>query len=67
MVEGAAGHHVAGRAIVKDDAPLVRNTVERQLAHADIDAIMYDMNAFAEENMRFPLDVDLLFSGGEGI
>ncbi len=29
--------------------------------------IMYDMNAYAEENMRLPLDVELEFSAGEGI
>jgi DMSO/TMAO reductase YedYZ molybdopterin-dependent catalytic subunit len=29
--------------------------------------LQYDMNAFAEENMRFPLDVALEFGGGEGI
>jgi DMSO/TMAO reductase YedYZ molybdopterin-dependent catalytic subunit len=29
--------------------------------------IMYDMNAYAEENMRLSLDVDLQFSAGEGI
>src|SRR5262249_42775071 len=27
----------------------------------------YDMNAYAEENTRFPLDVALEFGGGEGI
>ncbi len=31
------------------------------------DLLVYDMNAFAEENYRFPLDVELEFSGGEGI
>jgi molybdenum cofactor biosynthesis protein B len=36
----AAGHHVAGRTIVKDDADLVRSTVERQLAAADVDVII---------------------------
>lgn len=30
-------------------------------------AVFYDMNAFAEKNTRFPLDVELEFSGGEGI
>lgn len=30
-------------------------------------ALLYDMNAYAEENARFPLDVDLVFSAGEGI
>ena len=36
----AAGHSVAGRAIVKDDADLVRGTLERQLASADVQAII---------------------------
>ena len=36
----AAGHVVAGRAIVKDDADLVRRTLERQLANADVQAII---------------------------
>jgi hypothetical protein len=33
----------------------------------DLDALFYDMNAFAEENHRLPLDVELVFIGGEGI
>ena len=36
----AAGHAVAGRAIVKDDAEMVRGTLERQLASADVHAII---------------------------
>lgn len=36
----AAGHVVAGRAIVKDDADLVRGMLERQLARADVQAIV---------------------------
>jgi len=36
----AAGHQVAGKTIVKDDAPIVRSTVERQLANAGVDAII---------------------------
>jgi molybdopterin adenylyltransferase len=36
----AAGHTVAGRAIVKDDADLVRGTIERHLASADVQAII---------------------------
>jgi len=36
----AAGHVVAGRAIVKDDADLVRGTLERQLARVDVHAII---------------------------
>jgi molybdenum cofactor biosynthesis protein B len=35
-----AGHRVAGRVIVKDEAALVRAVVERQLAAADVDAII---------------------------
>jgi molybdenum cofactor biosynthesis protein B len=36
----AAGHVVSGRAIVKDDAELVRGTIERHLADPDVDAII---------------------------
>jgi hypothetical protein len=36
-------------------------------SHADADLILYDMNAYAEENSRFPLDVALEFAEGEGI
>ena len=34
---------------------------------SDAELILYDMNAYAEENMRFPLDVELEFAAGEGI
>ena len=36
----AAGHTVAARSIVKDDADLVRGTIERQLAGVDVQAII---------------------------
>jgi molybdenum cofactor biosynthesis protein B len=36
----AAGHIVAGRAIVKDDADLVRATIERHLGNADVHVII---------------------------
>jgi molybdenum cofactor biosynthesis protein B len=36
----AAGHVVAGRAIVKDEADLVRGTLERRLASADVQVII---------------------------
>src|SRR5690349_12620776 len=36
----AAGHSVAGRTIVRDDAELVRDTIVRQLANADVQAII---------------------------
>jgi molybdenum cofactor biosynthesis protein B len=35
-----AGHQIVGRVIVKDDAVLVRSTVERQLASTDVDVII---------------------------
>ncbi len=38
-----------------------------QAQRADADALLYDMNAFAEENRRRPLDVEMEFSIGEGI
>ncbi len=38
-----------------------------QAARGDAELLLYDMNAFAEENSRFPLDVELEFAGGEGI
>jgi len=36
----AAGHHVAGRVVVKDEAVVVRTTVERQLASGEVDVII---------------------------
>src|SRR5436309_7821592 len=36
----AAGHVVTGRAIVKDEADLVRSTIVRQFANADVQAII---------------------------
>jgi molybdenum cofactor biosynthesis protein B len=37
---GAAGHPVVGRTIVKDDAELVRSTIERQLANPEVQVII---------------------------
>jgi DMSO/TMAO reductase YedYZ molybdopterin-dependent catalytic subunit len=34
---------------------------------AALDELLWDMNAYAEENMRLPLDVTLEFTAGEGI
>jgi DMSO/TMAO reductase YedYZ molybdopterin-dependent catalytic subunit len=34
---------------------------------ADAETLYYDMNAYAEENTRFPLDVEMEFTAGEGI
>jgi DMSO/TMAO reductase YedYZ molybdopterin-dependent catalytic subunit len=38
-----------------------------QAQRADADALLYDMNAYAEENSRVRLDVEMEFAGGEGI
>jgi molybdopterin adenylyltransferase len=37
---GRAGHNVAGRVIVRDDAAMVRDTIARQLANTDVDVII---------------------------
>jgi DMSO/TMAO reductase YedYZ molybdopterin-dependent catalytic subunit len=48
-------------------------TVQVGVAHVhppprdDGDALLYDMNAYAEENARLPLDVEMVFGEGEGI
>ena len=39
LLQGA-GHTIVGRAIVKDDADVVRGTIERHLANADVQAII---------------------------
>ena len=47
-----------------------RGRVSPRLDHVDAfdaDALLYDMNAFAEVNARLPLDVHLEFSHGAGI
>lgn len=33
----------------------------------NVDALLFDINAYAEENVRMPLDVDAHYSGGGGI
>ncbi len=38
-----------------------------QAQHADVETLLYDMNAYAEENTRFPLDVEMEYAQGEGI
>jgi DMSO/TMAO reductase YedYZ molybdopterin-dependent catalytic subunit len=39
----------------------------RAAPRTDVDTLLYDMNAYAEENARLPLDVEMAFSEGEGI
>jgi DMSO/TMAO reductase YedYZ molybdopterin-dependent catalytic subunit len=38
-----------------------------QAQRGDVETLLYDMNAYAEENMRMPLDVELEFAAGSGI
>ena len=38
-----------------------------QEQRSDWDTLLYDMNAYAEENSRVPLDVEMEFAGGAGI
>jgi DMSO/TMAO reductase YedYZ molybdopterin-dependent catalytic subunit len=45
----------------------VESRTRAQAKPADLDAMMYDMNAFAEENRRRPLDVELEMYEGAGI
>jgi DMSO/TMAO reductase YedYZ molybdopterin-dependent catalytic subunit len=35
--------------------------------HADLPSLLYDMNAYAEENRRLPLDAEMEFTAGAGI
>jgi hypothetical protein len=69
--------HLGLRAVVGDmkQLPLVPRILSFGKNHihfvaqfgADIDTLLYDMNAYAEENTRFPLDVEMQFAEGEGI
>jgi DMSO/TMAO reductase YedYZ molybdopterin-dependent catalytic subunit len=45
----------------------VEGTRRSHAQRSDLDTLLYDMNAYAEENMRFPLDVEMEFAGGGGI
>ena len=59
-----------GGYLIHHSRPATVRVVRARRIHdesSDADLILYDMNAYAEENMRFPLDVELEFAGGEGI
>ena len=45
----------------------VKAGLPAQARHTDAETLLYDMNAYAEENMRAPLDLELEFAGGGGI
>src|SRR5262249_20685080 len=44
----------------------VEGTRRSHAQRSDLDTLLYDMNAYAEENMRYPLDVEMEFAGGGG-
>jgi hypothetical protein len=54
-----------GGYLIHHSRPLPVRVAARPAAAAD--GLLYDMNAYAEENRRRPLDVELEFSAGEGI
>jgi DMSO/TMAO reductase YedYZ molybdopterin-dependent catalytic subunit len=59
-----------GGYLIHFSRPTVVEVLRTRRSHdepADADTLLYDMNAYAEENTRFPLDVELVFTGGEGI
>jgi DMSO/TMAO reductase YedYZ molybdopterin-dependent catalytic subunit len=69
-VQPAEHDPLNGGYLIHHSRPLtvrVAGTRQIQDSHADASLLLYDMNAFAEENTRFPLDVELQFTGGEGI
>ncbi len=45
----------------------VRAGLPAQAQRGDIETLLYDMNAYAEENMRMLLDVEMEFAAGGGI
>lgn len=58
-----------GGYIINMIRPLAVSVAARRFAvePSDGDALLYDMNAYAEENSRRRLDVELEFAAGEGI
>jgi len=45
----------------------VAESQRSQDERADFETMLYDMNAFADANTQFPLDVEMEFAGREGI
>ena len=61
LLGGYQVHFVRAREIA------VESRTRAQARYSDVDTLVYDMNAFAEENSRRPLDVELEVSEGAGI
>jgi hypothetical protein len=68
-VQPAEHDSLNGGYLIHHSRPVPVNVAASPLAsdYAHEQTILYDMNAFAEENMRLPLDVELEFTGGGGI
>ena len=56
-----------GGYLIHHSRPMTVRVLSRAAAPIDPDSLVYDMNAFAEENHRLPLDIELEFSAGAGI
>jgi DMSO/TMAO reductase YedYZ molybdopterin-dependent catalytic subunit len=59
-----------GGYLIHHARPLAIEIVSTRRSHAQpagAEALLYDMNAFAEENTRLPLDVEMEFAAGAGI
>lgn len=70
VVQPAAHDPLSGGYMIHHSRPVpVRVEVSRKaVAHVgDPNAYLYDMNAYAEENMRLPLDAEMEFAVGAGI
>jgi DMSO/TMAO reductase YedYZ molybdopterin-dependent catalytic subunit len=61
---------MCGGYLIHHSRPLcvhIESARRSRAARSDADTLVYDMNAFAEENTRFPLDIEMEFSAGAGI
>jgi DMSO/TMAO reductase YedYZ molybdopterin-dependent catalytic subunit len=59
-----------GGYLIQHSRPNAVEVVRHRHSHdqpGDAETLVYDMNAFAEENTRFPLDIEMEFTEGEGI
>jgi DMSO/TMAO reductase YedYZ molybdopterin-dependent catalytic subunit len=69
-VQPMAHDPLSGGYLIHHSRPCAVRVQGAAVAHAqpgDWEALLYDMNAFAEENSQRRLDVELEFAGGEGI
>jgi DMSO/TMAO reductase YedYZ molybdopterin-dependent catalytic subunit len=68
-VQPAAHDALNGGYLIHHSRPLSLRVVAggRAAEIADAATLLYDMNAYAEENMRLPLDVEMEFTAGAGI